>query len=434
MKELRPFQIVLLAIFGLAALVGLYVFANFGGFGSNKAQVGAVTIWGTLPADAVNAGIEEVTSTQSQYAKVRYVERPAVGFDAALADALASGSGPDLIITSQEMLTNEKAKLQVIPFSSIPQRTYLDSYLPLFELYLATDGTYGIPLALDPLVLYYNRAILSSAGIASPPSTWEAVSGLAPVITRRTDAGAISRSLISLGEYYNVHNARGILSLLLLQAGSPITKMGEQGLRSTIDDATETAFGTTPAASAINFYAQFADPAKTLYSWNRSLPDSRTAFISGDLALYPGYASEQQFLSSANPNLDYDMTPIPVPGTLQNRLTYGIGYAFAIPKASANASGAYLAALALARQGPSEVIAQKLGMAPARRASITVGGDDKYRAVYYPEALVARGWLSPRPEATDSIFSAMIGDIITGRRTLSQAITVASQAITAALQ
>lgn len=434
MANLRPFQIVLLAVFGLAALVGLYVFATFGGFGSSKTQVGAVTIWGTLPVEGVEAGIQELSAAQSQYAKVSYVQKSAATFDADLADALASGNGPDLIITSQEMLSAEKNKLSVVPFSTLPQRTFLDSYLPIFELYLAPDGAYGLPLAADPLVLYYSRSILASAGIASPPSTWEAVSGLASTITKRTDAGAVSRSLISLGEYGNVMNARGILSALLLQAGTPITAAGAQGLHSVIGDTADSSFGSTPAQSAVNFYAQFADPAKTLYSWNRSLPSSRTAFVAGDLALYPGYASERAYLSSANPNLDFDMAPIPVPGTLANRVTYGVGYAFAIPKAAKNAPGALSAALALSAKGPAETIAHHLGMAPARRASLTAAADDRYGAVYYPEALVARGWLSPAPGTTDAIFSAMMSDITTGRRSVEQAVSVASQAITAALQ
>ncbi len=434
MKELRPFQIILLAVFGIAALVGLYVFANFGGFSSTKAKVGNVVIWGTLPASAVEAGIGAVTSTQSQYAKVTYVEKNAYDFGSQLANALASGAGPDLVIITQEMLEDEKSKLAVIPYSSISQRTFKDSFLPLFDLYLAPEGTYGIPLAVDPLVLYYNRAILSSEGIASPPSTWEAVAGLAPSLTKKNDAGVISRSTVSMGEYSNVRNARAILSLLLLQAGTPITKSTEQGLRSTLGDAAESVFGTTPAQSAVNFYAQFADPAKTLYSWNRSLPDSRSVFIAGDLAFYPGYASEQSFLSVANPNLDYDMAPIPAPGTVQTRMTYGLGFAFAIPKASANASGAYLAATALAEPGPAATIAHALGMAPARRASLSAPADDAYAPIYYTQALIAGGWLSPAPSVTDSIFSAMIGDITSGRRNLGQALNTASQAITAALQ
>lgn len=433
MDKISPFQLILSAVFGVSALVGLFIFANFQGFGGSKDQVGSVVIWGTLPTVAMEKGLQELTDLNKDYGKIAYVERSPASFSSDLANALASGVGPDLIIISQEMLQPERAKLSLIPFSSMPQRTFLDSFLPIFEVYLTSTGTYGIPFIADPLVLYYNRPMLAAAGAVSAPSTWEAVAGLAPAITKRTDAGAVTRSLIALGEYGNVHNARAILSTLLLQAGTPITKVAEQGVRSTLADESGT-YGTTPAQSAVNFYAQFADPAKTTYSWNRSLPDSRTLFTSGDLALYPGFASERLFISEANPNLDFDMAAIPAPGTLQNRVTYGLAYAFAVPKAAGNASGAYLAALALADVGISNTIAQGVGMAPARRSLLRAPSDDKYAQIFYPEALISRGWLSPAPYTTDAIFSAMIGDITTGKRSVEQAVNVASGAITAGAQ
>lgn len=433
MDKITPFQIVLTAVFAVAALIGLFVFANFQGFGGGNNAVGEVVIWGTLPKETVEAGIQELTTLKKEFAKVSYVEVPEETYSATLANALASGTGPDLVIISQEMLQSEKSKLEVIPFSSIPQRTFLDSYLPLFEVYLTSTGTYGIPFVLDPLVLYYNRPMLASAGVASPPSNWEAVAGLAPAVTKRTDQGVVTRSLIALGEYGNVRNARAILSTLFLQAGTPITRMDDQGVRATLADQSGT-YGITPAQSAVSFYAQFADPAKNTYSWNRSFPDSRSAFIRGDVALYPGFASELTFIQESNPNLDFDMARLPIPGTLQNRVVYGLGYAFAVPKAARNPAGAYSAALALADTGISTGVARGLGMAPARKASLTVPSDDKFAAVFYPEAIVARGWLSPAPSVTDSIFSAMIGDIATGRRGVEQAVNAASQALTAAAQ
>lgn len=433
MDKITPFQIILSAVFGVSALVGLFIFANFQGFGGSRDQVGSVVIWGTLPTETMEKGLQELTDLNKDYGKIAYVERSPATFSSDLANALASGVGPDLIIISQEMLQSERAKLSLIPFSSIPQRTFLDSFLPIFEVYLTPTGTYGIPFVADPLVLYYNRPMLASAGVVSAPTTWEAVTGLAPAITKRTDAGAVTRSLIALGEYGNVRNARAILSTLLLQAGSPITRVTEQGVRSTLADESGT-YGTTPAQSAVNFYAQFADPAKTTYSWNRSLPDSRTMFTTGDLALYPGFASERAFLSEANPNLDFDMAPIPAPGTLENRVTYGLAYAFAFPKAAGNAAGAYLAALALADVDISNSVAQEVGMAPARRSLLRAPSDEKYSQIFYQEALISRGWLSPAPLTTDGIFSAMIGDITTGKRSVEQAVNVASQALTLGAQ
>ncbi len=434
MKGISTFQIAAIGICAFLAIAGLLFFASFQG-NSNKDAVGTVVIWGTLPKDAVQTGIDTLTSSRDEYATVSYVEKSPTSFSKQLADALASGAGPDLIIISQEQLVAERSKLSLIPYSSLPQRTYLDTYLPLFELFLSDGGTYGVPLVLDPLVLYYNRTTLSSAGVVSAPTSWEAVAGLAPAISQRTDAGGVTKSLIAFGDYANVRNARAIISLLLLQAGTPITETGATGAtRSVLADDADTTFGTTPAESAVSFYAQFADPAKNLYSWNRSMPESRSMFVRGDLALYPGFASELPYLTDANPNLDFDMSAVPNPGTGTVRTTYGVGYAFAIPKAGANPTGAFFTATALSEGEAVEAMASALSMAPARRTLLTPSDDDRYGAVYLPQALVARGWLSPAPEQTDAAFAAMIGDITSGRKSLERALSDAAQAITAALR
>src|SRR6185437_6254818 len=212
---------ILVSVFAVLAIVGLLVFSMFKGFNS-ASSAGTVVIWGTLPSSAVNGGLQELMKQHKEFTSISYVEKRADSFDTDLADALASGTGPDLVIINQEQLLTEIPKIQTIPFSSIPQRDFLDSYLSIDQMYLNSTGTYAIPLAVDPLVLYYNRAILSSSGVASTPATWEAVTGLAPLITKQSGGQAISRSTIAFGSYANVTNARAILSLLFLQAGASI--------------------------------------------------------------------------------------------------------------------------------------------------------------------------------------------------------------------
>jgi ABC-type glycerol-3-phosphate transport system substrate-binding protein len=431
MKELRPFQIGLLAAFALLALVGLFMFANYSG-GGGDVRTGEVTIWGTLPASAVEAGIQELTAADDSYSEVEYREVPAASFGRELADAIAEGAGPDLVLISQEELHSERGKLAAIPYESLPERTFVDSFVPEFELFLSPAGAYGVPLTLDPLVLYYNRTILASAGVAGPPTTWEAVAGLAGSIVKRDQAGVLSRSLVPFGSYQNVTNARAILSLLLLQAGSKVTVEDERGVHAAL--SSESSFGRPAAESAVTYFAEFGDPSKLVYSWNQAQPSSKAAFLAGDLALYPGFASELSSLQAAAPNLDFDMALIPQPGTASSRATYGRAYALALTKASDNAQGALKVAYALSADKPARAIAQTQGAAPARRALLAAPASDRFATLFYPEALVAKGWLSPSPSATDAIFSAMIGNMTTGREEAPQALEAATRALDAALR
>jgi ABC-type glycerol-3-phosphate transport system substrate-binding protein len=427
---MRPFQIVVIAIFAVLALGSLYLFATFKGFSGGK-PVGVVTIWGTLPATAVNPAIDDLKRTHQQFSKVVYVERDPSTFDADLADAIASGAGPDLIITEQERLLSERNKLNPIPFSTIPERTFRDSYLPIYELYLTGTGTYGIPFVTDPLVLYYNRTRLSSAGVPQPPSSWEAIVGLAPKLTTRTNGG-IGASTIALGTYDNIPNARAIVSLLLLQSGSAITAQANGGIASTLA-AGSSDTGQAPADSALAFYTQFADPAKIVYSWNRSIPDARQSFVAGDSAFYIGFASEEPTLRAANPNLDFDMTVVPQPQTSAAQTDYALAYAFAFPKGSANPAGGLQTAEALAAKAEVDIAAPGLLMAPALRSELSAKSSDIYGPIVNASALRAKGWLSPAPGVTDRIFAAMINGIISGGETVHDALVTADQSLNAAL-
>ena len=429
---MSTFQIVFLVGFGIAALVGLLVFATTSGSNST-AKIGSVVIWGTLPQDTITAEISTLNSADRSYGKVSYVQKQPDTFDSDLANAIASGNGPDMILITQEQLLTEQGKINLIPFSSISQRTYLNTYLPEDQLYLTSTGTYGVPYVLDPLVLYYNQTLFSQAGIANVPASWEAVTGLAPSLTHSTLTQPLAQSSIPFGTYSNVENARAILSLLFLQSGSTITQSSNLGVRSTLDQTDTSVTGVSPLEATLNFYTQFADPSRTVYSWNSSFPSARAAFLAGNLAMYIGFASEEPGLKAANPNLSFDMAPIPQPQTAATKADYGLAYAFAIPKASRNATGAYLTALALGDSKYLPATAQALSMAPANRSLLTPSQSDQFGPVFYPEALVSSGWLSPSPATTDSIFSAMITNITSGRYLAGPALNVAAQALDAAL-
>lgn len=431
MQNIRPFQIIILSAFVILAVLGLYFFATFKGVtGSNS--IGTITIWGTLPQSAMGKALEVVKQDHKDFAKVQYVERSADTFDVDLADALASGTGPDIVILTEEQLLTERSKLNVIPFKTIPERTYKDSYVAVSELFLTPEGTYGLPFLVDPLVMYYNRASISRAGYAQVPSTWEEVLGAAPSLTQKTGS-TISKSAIALGTYENNRNARAILSLLLLQSGNSISASGNRGVESALRKNVNQPGGVSPSESAITFYTQFADPAKIVYSYNRGLPDSRQSFISGDTALYIGFASEYAFLKAANPNLDFDMTAIPSPQTAGARVDYAHVYAFAVPKATKNIAGAYTVASTMASEGPVQTAAFAVGMAPALRSLLSARTNDANAAVYYPLALISKAWLSPAPAVTDRIFAGMITSVISGSESVTEALQNADDSLNSAL-
>lgn len=433
--KISLFQGILFGVFGLAALIGLFVFATYTSEGGKEDAVGAVVIWGTLPKEGVQSALVDIAKSETALKSVSYVQKDPATLPSDLATAIATGSAPDLVLASQEELYALAKFIMPIPSSTLSAAAFTNTFIAEGELFAASDGYYGIPFLVDPLVLFTNRAILASNGIAKPPATWEALTGLVPGTTILTSSRQITRGLIALGTYDNVHNARGILSTLFLQTGAPISARSFSGnLVADLGEKLSSGAGMPSGQAVLGFYTQFADPSKVSYTWNASLPDSQQAFLAGDLALYIGYVSEARFFTSANPNLSFGVAALPQPATAKTKIVYGLTYAFMIPSGAKNTRGAYQAAALLTNVKEQAIAVAATGLAPAVLNELATVPADPAAAVAYAEALYAKGWLSPLPADTDVVFSDMIGDVISGRSTLQLALASAGRALNALLQ
>ncbi len=421
------FQMILLAIFGTAAVAGVLIFAFL--VGSNTGtSTGAVTIWGTFDEATFQSILRQLVESDDRLRLVSYVQKDEDTFDAELTNALASGTGPDLFILRSDQTIADASKVQMIPYSQLSRDTFRNLWAEAADSFLAPEGVVGLPFAVDPFVLYWNRNMLSSAGIAQPPTYWENLYDLTRAVSKKDDAGSITKSAIALGEYANVNYAKSILSMLMLQAGGRITY--RDGSDSLVSGMT-TRVGDTgqPGDSALQFYTQFSNPSSPDYSWNRSLPEARVAFSQGDLALYLGPASEEALIRRLNPNLNFSIaTTVPqVKNASPDQVVdAGYAYAFAIPKTAKNPSGALTAAYLLAAPESSRLIALGYGFASARRDILT-GTAQGNEATFNRMALLVRTWEDPDPKETDRIFKDMIESVTSGAARTIEAIQRADQ-------
>jgi len=432
--KISLFQGILLGLFGFAALIGLFVFSTYTSKNSAGNVIGTVTIWGTLSSDDMQNVLAAATQVDQTMKGISYVQKDAATLPADLASAIATGGGPDLILASQEELLALSKFLAPIPPASLSVNTFTNAFIQGASILSAGNAGYlGIPFLVDPLVLFSNRSILSSTGIARPPETWEALTGLVPNIAKLSPSRQVTRGLIALGTYDNVHNARGILSSLFLQQGIPVSGYSSSGVPSA-SLGTSVSAGATPGPAVLNFYTQFADPSKVSYTWNSSFSDSQRSFLAGNLALYLGYASEARYLRAANPNLNFAVSPLLQPATATFKGAYGLIYAFMIPRGAKNPAGAYQTAVVFTNS-PEQVAASAItGLAPVTLKELATTPADPIAAVAYAEALYATGWLSPIPASTDAVFSGMIGNVISGRLNAQSALVSAEQSLSSLLQ
>lgn len=427
MSKLSMFQIVVLSTFGALAIAGIMIFSFVVG-GSDGEGIGEVKMWGTLDATAFSVVLRQLSDDDSRLKQVTYVQKDAASYERDLTDALASGTGPDLFILRNDYAERNSSKVSAIPFANFSEEQFQNTFIEAAGPYVGPDGIRAVPFAADPLVLYLNRDMLSSAGFAKPPEFWDELYDMAAKITKRDDTNSIQKSAVAFGEYTNVNHAKDIVALLILQAGGRITTRDSAGKLSTslVSRAGDT---QQPSESALRFFTEFANPIKTYYSWNRALRESRQIFATGDLALYIGLASEEPLIRRINPNLNFTAAPVPQIRGGNRSLNVGYVYAFAVPKAGVNQQAALTVAYLLASQKPSQQLSQALGMPSARRDILALplsGKDDLFNKM----AILARAWTDPDPEKTDVIFRDMIEGITSGSARLSEAIQRADQAMT----
>lgn len=424
MSNIRPFQIVLLAGFAFLAVVALIFLSAFR---SERAQEQfaygeRVLIWGTLSQETFKNVFTDVSRDNDAFNVVEYRQIPKDSFDTDLVNAIAEGRSPDMIILPSGSIVQHRTKLLPIPYTTLTEREYRDRFVDGAEVYLFDEGTYGIPFLVDPLVMYWNRDIFSSGGIAVPPTNWEIlVTDVVPALTRRDSSRNILQSTVAFGEYRNVENAKELMTLLTLQSGSRMVEVEGTRYRVNLNEPI-TVGARDPLESALQFYTDFSNINSPLYSWNRGMNNDKTAFIGGDLALYFGFGSELSDIANKNPNLNFDMAPVPQGVTATALRTYGDFYAFAIPRASGNVQGAYAVASILSSSANSQKFATDLGMASPRRDVLAVKETDLYRNIIASSALIARSWLDPQPQQSDSILMQMVEDVVSNRARISEAV------------
>lgn len=416
MKKFSIFQIVVIAVFVIFIIAGVAAFALYKGSGSS-ASLPSITVWGTFPSDAFNQYVAKVNSTLQDGVVVHYVQKSPSTFSQDLTTAVVRGTAPDAILISSDMVLPQEDKLTLIPYAALPQRTFIDSYIQEAGMYLTSNGILAIPFTVDPLVMYWNRDAFSAAGIAKPPVSWDQVTALVPKLTTKDDNGNIRKSAAAMGTFANVDNARELLGSLFLQLGNSVTTATNAGQVSTVKVG-----ASADPAPAIQYFTQFVDPSSPAYSWNRSLPDSKSAFLSGSLATYFGFASELADIRAKNPNLDFDVAALPQLKSGGVKATYGRMYGFSLVRTSANPNAAFQIISTLVAPQNLSGLSQSMYLPPVRTDLIAAGSNDPYVTIFDQAALVARSWIDADPSVSDGIFGGMVSSVTSGQKTVQQAI------------
>lgn len=434
MQSIKPFQVVIFAIFIVLIVIGMLAFSGKLPVPGGKENVnyGEVTLWGTLPSNAISA-VTQGPLRDELAVKIKYTEKSKDTIAQEFIEALAVGEGPDLIVLAQDEVYKNLDKINLIPYQSVSENFFKNTFLEEGELFLFNDGIAALPIVIDPLVMYWNRDIFTNLSIVTPPTQWTEFYTLAPKVTVLDRSNNISQSLTAFGEYSNVTNAKDIISMLIMQSGSKVIEMHEGIATATIAQGALSETGI-PAAGAVRFFSEFSRQGKDSYTWNRSLPSSRRMFEAGNLALYFGYASEYVPIVQRNPHLNFAVAVVPQAKEVMTKSTFGNIYGVALVKSSKNQAGGFYTASLLTRSDVLQTLSEALLLPPVRRDLISSRPTSAVMATFYDSAIIARAWRDPSPIETDKLFRVMIESIVSGRSQVSEALLAVQGGIERILQ
>jgi ABC-type glycerol-3-phosphate transport system substrate-binding protein len=423
---MKNFQLITMFVFAGCAVFGIMVFSGAIPIGQSKndAVKGNLTMWGTIDSQAISQAIEDF-NRENQNIVITYVPKSVNTFDMDLLEALASGVGPDLFLLPNDLVYRYNNRIFTIPYASYPVANFKQVFATAGDVFLNSKGVVAFPLLIDPMVMYYNRGMLDSNNIVNPPVYWDELQSITPSLTKKDTDGRIIKSSVAFGQFFNVNNAKDILSAFFMQTGNPITKELANNYISTISaNQSEVDLG-----NMLQFYTDFTNPTSPNYTWNRSLPNSVNAFSAEDVAFYFGYASELNSLINRNPNQNFLSAPIPQFKNINDKTTIARVTGIAVSAFTKNQSAAISAAGQLATGDFSQKVANALFIAPARRDLLTARPTDQYMPIVYNSALFARSWVDPSPRDTDVIFRGMIENTVSGLMTASNAVNDAGSKI-----
>jgi len=295
------------------------------------------------PGNATLAKIVENYNATNPDVKVKYVQVPGSETDTtALMTAVRGGTGPDVYMLDRFIVAQRAADGILEDLTDVINAidpNYKDTVLPFAWAELQFKGrTWGLPFDTDTRGLFYNKDMLRDAGVdlsvldrSNGPITLDQLREIARKVDTRDAQG----------------NYTKIGFIPQMQQGWHYT----WGFNFGGEFVDSTGLNVTPADPAIVAAFQF------LYDWNMAMgvsrvqnfissynppnnPPQNDPFITGNLAMAITGDWHVNTMDRYAPDVDWDVTYIPVPKAGDKPTTWAGGWSMVVPKGSKNIEAA----------------------------------------------------------------------------------------------
>jgi ABC-type glycerol-3-phosphate transport system substrate-binding protein len=423
--KLQKNQIIFIGIVLFLILLFVLIF-SFGKKEPIPPKVNLV-IWGIEPQKNFEVLINAYKAIRPNV-EVAYRQIPLENYKKELLNALASQSGPDILMIQSKKLLEDIDKLYPVDNTQFNLNQLRNLFPQVVEDDFFYDNKiYALPLYIDTLALFYNQDYFNKAKIVNSPKNWEE---FADYSNKLKVLDANSSQIIQAGsamgaDENSIAYAPDILKLLLKQYGVQVfNKNGyaDLGINSNGGDV-------------LNFYTSFANPQTANYTWPRNFGNSIDEFSSQKAAMIFAYNKDIQIIKNKNPFLNFKIAETPQVKNSQINYSYSNYWGLAVSKQSKNSAWAWDFIInTLANYNVMQGYVDVSLNPPALKYLINQKLNDPNLSVFAYQALIARSWQEKNMEKINQIFNNIILGVNAGKYNVRDAIRLAQEQINQALR
>ncbi len=404
-------------------IIGSILLVGENGTGKNNREQVELVWWKTFQDRAdINDLIEDYQKLRPNVT-VKFVKKNVSDYEGELLNAIASGNSPDIFTIHNDWLPEQMDKMAPMPTTLMTERMYRDTFVDVAASDFVKDGKiYAVPMSVDVLALYYNKDILGSAGIFTPPTTWPEVVSAVQKITKQDSSGNFTRSGIAMGASSNVNRAADILLLLMLQNGTIF--YNDTYTSATFDQMirfNDQSFN--PGETALDFFTQFSRPSKKAYTWNVRSDNSIDAFVQGKLGMMLGYSYMIPTIKDKGPNLNWGVIGVPQPDASGLKINFANYWGEGVSKTSTKQAYAWDFLAFISQKDELRKYHDKVKVPSSRKDLLSEQVSDIELGVFAENAITARSVYKPDAAQFESIVLKMIDDVVLKGGTADDAVT-----------
>jgi len=413
----------------IAPIIVLGLAASFPGCKEDPFKNVELEFWGVFDDSDIYAPLIEAFNKENKHITINYYKKNYETYEKDLLEAMVTGRGPDIYMLHHTWIPRYKEKLLGAPSELITIKDFKENFVDVVYHDFLIDGYIAaLPLSVDTLALYYNKDIFNTAGIPQPPKTWEEFLNVVEKTTIKDERGNIIQAGVALGTARNINRSTDILSLLMIQSGANMTDLNDT--KATFNESVSLEGGNFyPGERALEFYTDFANQLKSVYTWNTRMHYSIDAFYEGKVAMMFNYSYNIPTIRAKSPYLNFGIAPMPQIKTSTNDIDYANYWGLTT---SINSNASYEAWQFITWLADKENVQQYLEAVKkptARRDLIDWQRNDPDLGVFAEQALTARSWYQVDNLTIEGYLADMIESIVLSEATIKDAINKATNQI-----